>query len=105
MRKQPLQERSAERFGLAMPVTVDGMACACHDISATGLLLQCPAPLAPGARVSLTLQYDSDGQPLALDCTAEVVRLEQHGDSWNVAVRLDEPLFEEEAVLQEGGTG
>ncbi|HYF17802.1 MAG TPA: PilZ domain-containing protein [Ramlibacter sp.] len=105
MRKRPLQERSAERFGLAMAVTVDGLACACHDISATGLLLQCPAPVELGGAVALTLQYDTDGQDLSLDCRGVVVRVEQHGDSWNVAVRLDEPLFEEESVLQEGGTG
>lgn len=102
--QQPCQ-RSAERFGLALPATMDGVPCACHDISATGVLLETSRPREPGERVALDLQYDADGQPLHVHCTGLVVRAERHGQNYNVAVRLDEPLFQEEAVLQEGGTG
>lgn len=101
---QPCQ-RSAERFGLALPVTMEGESCACHDISATGLLVEAGHAPEVGTVVSLDLRYDLQGEPFHVHCTGRVVRVERHGDSHNVAVRLDQPLFEEESVLQEGGTG
>lgn len=100
---QPCQ-RSAERFGLALPIKMEGDECACHDISATGVLLESPQAQQVGAQVSLSLQYDVDGAPFNLDCTGRVVRVEQHGDNFNIAVQLDEPLFQD-SVPQEGGTG
>lgn len=98
------RQRSAQRFGLALPITMEGEECACHDISATGLLLEAAQAQALGARVALTLQYTADGRPLHVDCAGQVVRVERHGEGFNIAVRLDEPLFQE-ASPQEGGTG
>ncbi len=97
-------QRAAERFGLALPITMEGEECASHDISATGVLLECPAAPELGATVSLTLQYRAEGQDFSLDCLGEVVRVERHGENYNIAVRLSEPLFAG-AVPQEGGTG
>lgn len=100
---QPSQ-RSAERFGIALPITMEGEECASHDISATGVLLECPAAPVLGALVSLKLQYRAEDQDFCLDCRGEVVRVERHGENFNIAVRLSEPLFRD-AVPQEGGTG
>jgi hypothetical protein len=100
---QPCQ-RSAERFGLALPIMMQGKECACHDISATGVLLESPQAQALGSQVALSLQYDVEGTPFHLDCSGRVVRVEPHGDSFNIAVELDEPLFQD-SVPQEGGTG
>lgn len=97
---QPRQ-RAAQRFGLALPITMDGQACACHDISATGMLLESARPLTPGARVRLQLHPHAGAGQV---CAGHVVRSQSVGDSWNVAVRLDHPLFDA-AALQEGGTG
>ncbi|WBY01792.1 PilZ domain-containing protein [Ramlibacter tataouinensis] len=97
-------QRAAERFGLALPITMEGEECASHDISATGVLLECPAAPALGATVSLTLQYRAEGQEFSLDCRGEVVRVQRHGENWNIAVRLSKPLFAD-TVPQEGGTG
>jgi hypothetical protein len=101
---QPLRQRSAERFGLALPITMEGEECSSHDISATGVLLESPAAPPLGAQVSLMLQYRAEGRDFSLGCTGEVVRVERHGDNYNIAVRLAEPLFQD-AVPQEGGTG
>ncbi|MGZ5182540.1 MAG: PilZ domain-containing protein [Ramlibacter sp.] len=100
---QPCQ-RAAERFGLALPITMEGEECACHDISATGVLLESPSAADLGAQVALSLQYDLEGRPFHLDCSGRVVRVERHGDNFNIAVKLDEPLFQD-SVPQEGGTG
>lgn len=100
---QPRQ-RSAERFGLALPITMEGEECATHDISATGVLLETASAPALGATVELKLQYRSAGREHSLDCSGKVVRVERHGENYNIAVKLSAPLFPN-AVPQEGGTG
>jgi PilZ domain len=104
MQDVQFRERSADRFGLALPITMEGEECAVHDISATGVLLEASQAPALGAQVALRLLYDNEGRAFTLDCTGQVVRVEQHGDNFNIAVRLDQPLFQD-AVPQEGGTG
>jgi hypothetical protein len=83
---------------------MDGQECACHDISSTGLLLEAARSHEVGAQVALSLQYTVEGTPFHVDCRGRVVRVERHGDNFNIAVELDEPLFQD-SVPQEGGTG
>ena len=104
MQDAQLRQRSADRFGLALPITMEGEECACHDLSATGVLLESSQAAELGAHVELSLQYEAEGRPFNVDCRGQVVRVERHGDNFNIAVRLDQPLFQE-AVPQEGGTG
>ncbi len=105
MQDVQLRQRSAERFGLALPITMEGEPCASHDISATGLLLESPVAAEVGASVALTLQYRAeDHQQRRMEFSGEVVRVERHGDNFNIAVRLHQPLFQETAP-REGGTG
>ncbi|RYY59987.1 MAG: PilZ domain-containing protein [Comamonadaceae bacterium] len=104
MQDVQLRQRSAERFGVAMPITMEGEECACQDLSATGVLLEAERARELGSTVTLSLQYQAEGRAFTVDCRGQVVRVERHGDNFNIAVRLDEPLFQE-AVPQEGGTG
>jgi hypothetical protein len=104
MQDVQLRQRSADRFGVALPITMEGEECSCHDISATGVLLESERAAELGANVALSLQYVAEGRPFTIDCRGQVVRVERHGENYNIAVRLDEPLFQE-AVPQEGGTG
>ena len=92
-----LRPRSADRFGLVLPITMEGEEGSTHDLSATGMLLEAGSAPAVGSRVSLSLQYRRHGREHELACSGEVVRVEQHGDTYNVAVRLSEPLFEQSA--------
>ncbi|HZY18157.1 MAG TPA: PilZ domain-containing protein [Ramlibacter sp.] len=104
MQETQQHPRSAQRFGLVLPITMEGEECACHDISATGVLLEAGQAPPLGSHVALSLQYEAEGRPFQLECAGEVVRVERHGERFNIAVRLDEPLFQE-SVPQEGGTG
>lgn len=104
MQQTQPNQRGADRFGLALPITMENEACACQDISATGVLLEAAKAPQVGAQVALSLQYEAEGRPFSLDCSGRVVRVERHGESYNIAVRLDEPLFQD-SVPQEGGTG
>jgi hypothetical protein len=90
-------QRSSDRFGLALPITMEGEECASHDLSASGLLVQSPTALDVGAPVDLTLEYERQGQALKLACHGQVVRIEQLADGYNIGVRLDRPLYPEDA--------
>jgi hypothetical protein len=104
MQQSQQRQRGADRYGVALPITLEGEEAACQDISATGLLVEAAKAPQLGAQVALSLQYEAEGRPFSLDCSGRVVRVERHGDNYNIAVRLDEPLFQD-SVPQEGGTG
>ena len=89
-----LVERTGDRFGIALPITMDDGEGETLDISETGILFETAAASQPqvGARIALTLEYTMDGQAYHARCEAEVVRVEQVGSRVNVATRLLSPL-------------
>lgn len=99
----PQRPRSADRFGLVLPITMEGEEGTIHDMSSTGLLVESSSAPAMGSQVSLSLRYQAGGREHQLDCIGQVVRVEQHGDGFNIAVQLSEPLFDE-SDGQDGGT-
>lgn len=90
------EQRSSERFGLALPITMEGEDCASHDLSATGLLLESASAPLVGATVDLTLEYQRRGQEHHLACQGQVVRVERLPRGYNIGVRLSAPLFAED---------
>ena len=91
-----IHPRSGDRFGIALPVTMDGGESEGEtlDISETGILYETSAESRPkvGAKVAMTLEYSVDGQDYRMRCEAEVVRVERVGSRVNVATRLLSPL-------------
>jgi hypothetical protein len=89
-----MDQRSGERFGIALPVTLEDGEGETHDISDSGILFETAAESAPqvGAKIAMTLQYSMDGQEHHTRCEVEVVRVERVGNRVNVAARLRSPL-------------
>lgn len=86
-------KRLAERFGVALPITMEGEEGATHDLSDTGLLVEVSNAPDVGAQVNLNLEHMVHGRDFNLACRGKVVRVERHGDNFNIAVRLSQPLF------------
>lgn len=86
--------RDGERFGIALPITLEDGEGETHDISDTGILFETAAASEPqvGAKIAMTLQYSMDGRDYHTRCEVEVVRVERVGDRVNVAARLLSPL-------------
>jgi hypothetical protein len=87
--------RAGERFGLALPITMEGMQGMegeTHDISESGILFETDAQPEVGSRIDLTLRYNLDGQDFLHRCQVQVVRVERVGAKSNVAARLLSPL-------------
>lgn len=88
----PIDQRSAERYGIALPITMEDAEGETLDISETGILFETGAEPQLGARIDMTLQYMLDGKLYHVGCEAEVVRVERVGDKVNVAAKLLTPL-------------
>ena len=52
----PMDQRSSDRFGIALPITMEEGFGATHDISETGILFETESEPQLGARLALTLQ-------------------------------------------------
>lgn len=85
---QGRERRQAERFGAAMPVTVDGRESTTQDLSTSGLSFVADRPYGIGTRVAVVIQYLLDGHQYPLRCEAEVVRSDAIEGGYRVGVRL-----------------
>jgi hypothetical protein len=90
-----LDQRAAQRFGLALRLTIDGDEGATHDLSATGLYFASETAYVPGQTITMVLEFPGMADTRKLGCEAEVVRVTPVGEDFNVAVRLLTPLFPE----------
>lgn len=94
MNLQPSTElRAQERYPVALPITMEGEEGQTLDLSAQGILFESTARPAVGSHVCLAIHYQVGGAPRSIDCDGEVVRVECHGDTCNIAVRLRRPLY------------
>ena len=88
------ERRASERYGFALPITLeDDEEVRTHDVSAGGLLFEAEAPRPVGSPLALALRYRAGGRACRLEVQGRVVRVERHGDNYNVAVELYQPLF------------
>jgi hypothetical protein len=91
-----MDQRSSERYGIALPITMEDAEGESLDISETGILFETESEPRVGARIDMTLQYTMDGHDYHMGCEAEVVRVERVGRKVNVAARLVTPLVSEQ---------
>lgn len=87
-------QRAAARFGVEMPLQIDGQATVTHDLSANGLCFESERAYAPGEQVAVVIEYLLDGHNYPLKCQVEVVRCEASGGRFMVGARLLSPLAE-----------
>lgn len=90
-----IDQRAAQRFGVALRLTIEGDEGATHDLSATGLYFASEAAYVPGQTLTMVLEFPGVAGIRKLGCEAEVVRVTPAGQDFNVAVRLLTPLFPE----------
>ena len=92
-----VEQRTAQRYGLALRLTVEGGEGATHDLSATGLYFESDRSYPVGERIELVLEFPGAKRVYPLTCEAQVVRVTAAGEGFNIAVRLLTPLFSDAA--------
>ncbi len=91
-----MNQRSAARFAVALPVTIGKEVTNTRDISATGVYFETNRKYKAGSEVkfSVDLQYVRADGPLRLVCRGHIVRVEHHGERVGIAVAVDVHRFE-----------
>ena len=88
-------KRGQKRVLVSLPISVEGQEAGhTRDLSAAGVFFETDLELTPGSRIRLTLEFDSPGGKLLLQCVGEVVRLEKGSAKSGVAVRILESKLE-----------
>ncbi len=90
---QHREQRAHDRFGIAMDAMIEGEQARTHDLSATGLLLQSRWRAPVGRVVWVTLAFWGGGRSRRVGCYARVMRIQAHGEGYDIALRLAKPLF------------
>lgn len=89
------EQRSAERFEVALPVELrGGQRTTTRDISASGLSFASREAIAVGTRIDLTIAYVLDGHDFPLQCEAEVVRCAPSREGFTIGARLVAPFLD-----------
>jgi hypothetical protein len=96
LRRNPGEQRAAERFGVGLPYTLEsGRQGHTRDLSATGLSFESDVAYPLGAVVRLTVRYGLDGHNFPMPCEVEVLRVEEQGGHFNIGGRLRHPLLDQ----------
>ena len=87
--------RRQERVNVSIPLlTESGDKGQTVNVSPTGLYFVIDRQPKAGAPLRLTLELDSPGGKLYLECTSEILRIEKTGDKLGVAARITESRLE-----------
>ena len=86
------EKRSSQRIEVELPVLIGQERAVTRDVSWTGIyflteqfLDQC-GPL----RFKLNLSDILPGKPIRLDCQGEIIRIEQFGEKFGIAARIND---------------
>jgi hypothetical protein len=89
-------QRGPERFGLGLPLVVDGVRVGViRDLSANGIAFSSSKAIMTGTVLDLLLEHPAPGgDTVQLRAEATVVRWEQADDGYTIGARLTAPFQE-----------
>lgn len=93
------EQRGAERFDTALPVSMAGATGATHNISAQGVYFETDVRQEVGSLVNFTLEFTLYGERHQLLCEGKVIRVDTDGDRVGVAARLVTPFFADTEIV------
>ena len=86
--------RRDKRYPADLTVVFEGGSGAVHNVSASGVYFVTDAELREGQPVKFSLNFDHfPSGPIAVNCTARVVRVEEQGARNGVAVEISDFEF------------
>ena len=81
--------RKEERFQIELPIKLEGGDGVARNVSASGIYFVTDVALQVGQPVKFTLEFqDFPSGPIAVNCVARVVRLEERGAGRGVGVSI-----------------
>ncbi|NIQ10215.1 MAG: PilZ domain-containing protein [Gammaproteobacteria bacterium] len=85
------EKRASQRIEVEVPVYIGHEKAVTRDISWAGIYFMSEQSFSEGGDLnfSLDLSYALPGKPIKLDCYGEVIRVEQHGDKYGIAAKIN----------------
>ena len=90
-----IERRESIRHQMKVPVDFGRGTGLSRDISFTGIYFTTSEPLEAGESLKLAfeLEYAIPGKSLQLDCQGHVLRVENLGNNFGIAARIDEITY------------
>jgi hypothetical protein len=85
-----IDKRQEERVSAVLPVTLQDCVGTTRDVSASGMFFETSARLAPGDKISFSVEFDTPSGKRMLKCWGDIVRTEIRDPVIGVAVRIIE---------------
>ena len=88
----PSEKRASQRIQVEVPVYIGQEKAVTRDVSWAGIFFLTDQAFLQGGELnfSLDLSYALPGKPIKLDCRGEVIRIEQFGDKFGIAARIND---------------
>ena len=85
------EKRASQRIQVEAPVYIGQEKAVTRDVSWAGIYFLTDQSFAEGVPLNflLDLAYALPGKPIKLDCEGEVVRVEQHGEKFGIAAKIN----------------
>ena len=85
------EKRMSQRIQVEVPVYIGHLKAVTRDVSWSGIYFLADQPFTEGGELnfSLDLNYALPGKPIKLDCQGEIIRVEQQGDKFGIAARIN----------------
>ena len=84
-------KRASQRIQVEVPVYIGQEKAVTRDISWSGIYFLTDQSFVEGGALSfsLDLTYALPGKPIKLDCQGEVIRVEQRGEKFGIAAKIN----------------
>ncbi len=88
----PSEKRTSQRILVEVPVYIGQEKAVTRDVSWSGIFFLTDQVFIQGGSLnfSLDLNYALPGKPIRLDCQGEVIRIEQFGEKFGIAARIND---------------
>ena len=85
------EKRASQRIQVEVPVYIGSETATTRDVSWAGIYFLTDQSFTKGGDLNfaLDLSYALSGKPIKLDCQGEVLRIEQHGDKFGIAAKIN----------------
>jgi hypothetical protein len=86
------EKRNSQRIQVEVPVYIGEEKAVTRDVSWAGIYFLTEQSFTEGGALSfsLDLSYALPGKPIKLDCQGEVIRIEQFGEKFGIAARIND---------------
>jgi hypothetical protein len=89
--KSTNEKRASQRIEVVVPMQIGQEQATTRDISWAGIYFLTEQSFSEGGDLSfsLDLNYALPGKPIKLDCQGEVIRIEQQGEKFGIAAKIN----------------